>query len=267
MSRPAASAETDDILSSLRRLMAERPAPPATPRFSEPAATVPEPDGDPPETERLVLTEALRIHPPQDDTGNADADSAELDSAELDSAELDSAELDSADAGGHTPAETGEDTAARRLHLDSVLELQLGAEESFGADGQDEGISVDAFAAEDDMQTAGHAQPVSAEETTEDQDDSRAESDDISAITTEEAEQMTQAQAWKAPEQEAREPEDILLAEAAEERILDEETLREIVTQTVREELMGELGERITRNVKKLVRREIQRALAERAFD
>lgn len=252
MSRPAASAETDDILSSLRRLMAERPAPPATPRFSEPAATVPEPDGDPPETERLVLTEALRIHPPQDDTGNADADSAELDSA---------------DAGGHTAAETGEDTAARRLHLDSVLELQLGAEESFGADGQDEGISVDAFAAEDDMQTAGHAQPVSAEETTEDQDDSRAESDDISAITTEEAEQMTQAQAWKAPEQEAREPEDILLAEAAEERILDEETLREIVTQTVREELMGELGERITRNVKKLVRREIQRALAERAFD
>jgi hypothetical protein len=59
----------------------------------------------------------------------------------------------------------------------------------------------------------------------------------------------------------------ILLDEPGEEAILDEDTLRDLVSQVVREELMGELGERITRNVKKLVRREIQRALAGREFD
>ena len=47
-----------------------------------------------------------------------------------------------------------------------------------------------------------------------------------------------------------------------DEAILDEETLRELVTDIVREELQGVLGERITRNVRKLVRREIHRALA-----
>lgn len=46
--------------------------------------------------------------------------------------------------------------------------------------------------------------------------------------------------------------------------VLDEEDLRPIVARMVREELQGELGERITRNVRKLVRREILRALAAR---
>lgn len=45
--------------------------------------------------------------------------------------------------------------------------------------------------------------------------------------------------------------------------VIDEESLRELVVQTVREELRGQLGEKITRNVRKLVRREIQRALSE----
>lgn len=44
--------------------------------------------------------------------------------------------------------------------------------------------------------------------------------------------------------------------------VLDENALRELVGQLVREELQGVLGERITRNVRRLVRREIQRALA-----
>ena len=52
-----------------------------------------------------------------------------------------------------------------------------------------------------------------------------------------------------------------------EESILDEETLRDLVAEMVRQELQGELGDRITRNVRKLVRREIQRALASRAFE
>jgi hypothetical protein len=45
---------------------------------------------------------------------------------------------------------------------------------------------------------------------------------------------------------------------------LDEKTLRALVVATVHEELSGEFGERITRNVRKLVRREINRVLASR---
>ncbi|MEM9855670.1 MAG: hypothetical protein AAF841_14670, partial [Pseudomonadota bacterium] len=43
---------------------------------------------------------------------------------------------------------------------------------------------------------------------------------------------------------------------------IDPDMLRELVSEIVRKELQGELGERITRNVRKLVRREINRALA-----
>lgn len=46
-----------------------------------------------------------------------------------------------------------------------------------------------------------------------------------------------------------------------DEAFLDENSLRDLVAETVRQELQGALGERITRNVRKLVRREIQRAL------
>lgn len=50
--------------------------------------------------------------------------------------------------------------------------------------------------------------------------------------------------------------------DADDAEILDEAMLRELVSDIVRQELQGALGERITRNVRKLVRREIHRALA-----
>lgn len=46
-----------------------------------------------------------------------------------------------------------------------------------------------------------------------------------------------------------------------DDAVLDEEALRDMVSEIVRQELQGALGERITRNVRKLVRREIHRAL------
>ncbi|THH37316.1 hypothetical protein E4Z66_10400 [Aliishimia ponticola] len=52
-----------------------------------------------------------------------------------------------------------------------------------------------------------------------------------------------------------------------DEDLLDEEALRDMVAEIVRQELQGALGERITRNVRKLVRREIHRALATRELD
>ena len=48
---------------------------------------------------------------------------------------------------------------------------------------------------------------------------------------------------------------------------MDADALRALVVATVHEELSGELGERITRNVRKLVRREINRVLTSRELD
>ncbi len=52
-----------------------------------------------------------------------------------------------------------------------------------------------------------------------------------------------------------------------EAAVIDEEALRDIVREIIREELAGSLGERITRNVRKLVRIEINRSRAAREFD
>ena len=43
--------------------------------------------------------------------------------------------------------------------------------------------------------------------------------------------------------------------------------LRDLVTEIIREELQGALGERITRNVRKMVRREIHRMVTSEHFD
>ncbi len=51
------------------------------------------------------------------------------------------------------------------------------------------------------------------------------------------------------------------------EALLDEDELRQLVAEVLREELKGALGERITRNVRKLVRREIAQALSSMELD
>ena len=52
-----------------------------------------------------------------------------------------------------------------------------------------------------------------------------------------------------------------------DDAVLDEDALRDMVSEIVRQELQGALGERITRNVRKLVRREIHRALMSQGID
>ena len=52
-------------------------------------------------------------------------------------------------------------------------------------------------------------------------------------------------------------------ADGAAAPILDEESLRALINAIVREELQGELGERINRNLRKLIRREIAAILEE----
>ncbi len=57
------------------------------------------------------------------------------------------------------------------------------------------------------------------------------------------------------------------VAGAGDALTIDEDTLRGLVSEIVRQELQGALGERITRNVRKLVRREIHRVLMSQDFD
>jgi hypothetical protein len=64
-----------------------------------------------------------------------------------------------------------------------------------------------------------------------------------------------------------RMPTEILDADGTPLAVLDEAALQEIVRLMIREELQGDLGERITRNVRKLVRAEINRALIARDLD
>lgn len=51
------------------------------------------------------------------------------------------------------------------------------------------------------------------------------------------------------------------------EALVDEDMLRRLITEVLREELRGPLGDRITGNLRKLVRREIFRALASGEFE
>lgn len=54
---------------------------------------------------------------------------------------------------------------------------------------------------------------------------------------------------------------------ARNEGLLDSDAMRDLVEDIVRQELQGALGDRITRNVRKLVRREINRALTSQEID
>lgn len=69
------------------------------------------------------------------------------------------------------------------------------------------------------------------------------------------------------PRQGSRADASVLADMTEEPALLDEEALHDMVAEIVRQELQGALGERITRNVRKLVRREIQRALAAHDLD
>lgn len=80
--------------------------------------------------------------------------------------------------------------------------------------------------------------------------------------TSEDVEQMSHL-VLELTEQQQTEP----AVSDIDEATMDEAALRQLVAEIVREELQGVLGERITRNVRKLVRREIHRALTLQELD
>lgn len=69
----------------------------------------------------------------------------------------------------------------------------------------------------------------------------------------------------------APDPEEAVMGSAvanpAGTQLMDPDMMRAMVSQMIREELQGEMGERITRNVRKLVRREINRVISAQEFE
>ncbi len=83
-------------------------------------------------------------------------------------------------------------------------------------------------------------------------------------IVEHDPEQLEDDLAERAPKSRTADRMRELYADEIDDQLFDDEALRGLVSALIRDELQGELGERITRNVRKLVRREIQRALAAR---
>jgi signal recognition particle GTPase len=224
MPDPVKNADIEDVLSSIRRLVADdAPAP-----MEPPAA--PKAEG----ADKLVLTPALRIQPQESEAEEpAKAEAAPTDDWEEVTLEDRIAELEAAVASSdeeYEPDGSEVEASAPAMDLSAFEDdtFELSPEHAVAPEPEAE-AAAEPEAAEVVEDTAQEAEEESAETTSETSEDNVFE-DELSEV-------------------------------------FDEEMLRDLVSEFVRKELQGELGERITRNVRKLVRREINRALAARDFD
>ena len=250
MSEPVSNAEIEDVLSSIRRLVSENTGPDRSP-------------SDVPETsEKLVLTPAFRVldkdEAPQDlpvDTPEAEAPAPETDEADF-SQEDASADSDA------SAAETPEmDLEARIAELETAIDDTF---EEWEPDGSEE----DAQAPDPAILNHGGVFDSGPEPTPDSSPESVPEAE---IFQPEDA--FVDDSEWDEPEileaEHIPDEDDLNITGGLDdgEAFLDEDSLREMVSQLVREELQGHVGERITRNVRRLVRREIKRALSIRDLE
>lgn len=183
------------------------------------------------------------------DLESAKAEAADLEPTETNSAEeQDAPEHDQPEAPAHDDvgAIAAENTqaAVRETHHDAhMAETQAPQDEAvpqYDAQPEEPQSAVDEIQPEPRLTSAAPEQ-----DTPEPQQDSAAEPA-ATILGSQEAEAALEA---------------ALSDEGDDEDYLDEEAIRDMVREIVREELQGVLGERITRNVRKLVRREIHRAM------
>jgi hypothetical protein len=231
MSDPMTNVEIEDILSSIRRLVSED---------HRPAARKPAARSTP---DKLVLTPALRIVPDAPARPQPDGAVAQ-------------------------EATTAFDALSHRAAA-AVLEAALSRRPD---DWEPDGSEVTATGAEDwtvEWEAADPAIPefVSSRaaaappaESVAPQAEPAVEADEAPMDWTDTLDPPT---ADAAPDAAPR----ISLTDEEDATFLDEDVLRDLIRDILREELQGALGERITRNVRKLVRAEIARALASRDFD
>jgi hypothetical protein len=251
MSEPVSNAEIEDVLSSIRRLVSEEDKKFRVPPHIESLGM-----------DKLVLTPALRIAEPQsqepeppvaDEAGLVIEDDLLLKDLErrawADGAWAD-AKQDEAEQDEVTAAETPEpqQTPEPMVTLEAkIAELEAAISETSG-----------------DWEPNGDEEPTSIYHDWEDAD----HPDEEPSIMAEQ--DFKEVEATAGFDDIAADEDDVAiggLGLGPEDAVLDEDMLRDLVSEIVRQELQGALGERITRNVRKLVRREIQRALAVKDFE
>jgi hypothetical protein len=226
----------------------------------------------------------------QHGTENGNAPEADSESESSDSPVADAvadspeeAEKDAADGGDQAPLDAEETEGAKaatddgpdlQARIASVEAALAGRDDEWEPDGDDD----DPYAgdqmttlewedhASDESETAEAGQDAkpaafeaASDEGFEPETDDLA--DDVAPSATERDDHLER------PEGAAQGSEDATDEWQLESDVLDEEALRDMVSEIVRQELQGALGERITRNVRKLVRREIHRALASQEFE
>lgn len=301
MSDPVTNVEIEDVLASIRRLVSEdvrvRPMPPA----AAPAPAVK------PVADRLVLTPALRVMEAQEEAPEAntseEAETAVWDNPEARLADVwpeDQPIPAAPEPEAEAPVEVVEEAAesveeAPFLHVETPPEAdvhqwfdadqpeQPSEEAASEAEPSEEPLQAEAErAAEPEHAEEMHEEPAASEtmdafaaegEATlewEDHDDFGPEphegEDHLEASEPEMAEEPAASEVYAASAT-AEDEDDAIEDLLADEAVIDEAALREMVAEIVRQELMGALGERITRNVRKLVRREIHRALSAQDFE
>lgn len=273
MSDPVTNAEIEDVLSSIRRLVSEnassrRPAKPEGQTLDKlvltPAFRVSDSDAGP---DAAPVVDATRGEPEPEADGTA-GDAGDRDTAPPHRAsdlEERIAELEAAvgrSYGGFEPDGSAYDSQSPEAMVYEPAGAELGwGEGMWATDPIEESGGADAAApdAAEDQEASALETEAAPEETGADElaeMEARTEVDETGGDTAED---------------EAEDELDPVLDYSDEtvldETVLDEEALRELVSRLVREELQGSVGERITRNVRRLVRREIQRALSLREFE
>lgn len=256
MSEAEQSVNVEDVLSSIRRLVADGPR--IVPEHPKPTFTA-EPEPEMGQTSEVAMQPEAQVPSLEDiaqpasfvDTMNASiaeitepVDVEQVTEAPVSEVEARVAHVDAFLAGEtEQPAQAAiEDVADKPepfvLRPEMVAELEP-AEPAIDT----------AFEPED-------SQPITDDDADEEYDISFHDTleDDEAFLSSEEDDESIDPEI----------PETDPVADAA---FIDEDALREIVSELVRAELQGDLGDRITRNVRKLVRREIHHALATRDFE
>ncbi len=278
MSDPSVNLDIEDVLASIRRLVGDSTAwelsdvdqpKPAETLWRDISSTARAPANLTEPASTLVLSPAQRI----DEGEDADVVESVEETLDLDAASLPEDTPFFARA-PEAPADAPRETRSRLLATIAELEAAVDdRDEEFEPDGSETTPIVDwnktresgaifrsraaktaSVEGEEKKPTVPQAPHLVSDDTTVQQIE--AVEDDVSEPVANIAPPTSEAVASPAGDV------DVILASG-----LDEAALRTLITDIVRDELQGALGDRISRNVRKLVRREVYRALAAEDLD
>ncbi|MGV8952203.1 MAG: hypothetical protein ACOH2M_13930 [Cypionkella sp.] len=259
MSEPLSSSEIEDVLSSIRRLVSEdmRPVPRA-PGVS-PIAEV---------TEKLILTPALRVVESKPVERPNVAPRLHLNFPVMDeddtSIETVVASVGAAVDAAHDDweAENGDEDIAAAPPEWTFADADETLDEIYAPEASDQDVLVFASSASDAAAvTPGWAQTDEFDEPEHVAEMVEAVEPDPIWVAAAEASVIAALQEDSYDEAADQDFAEDGTDEYGEVRF-NEDVLRELVRDILREELAGSMGERITRNIRKLVRAEIARSLA-----